>query len=192
MAFYELFTTVWHPDAMIDISKNDHQIFDFFVSCMGNENFLKSTKLTAKAQNGYTRSNIMTTDYLNASISVPVFSKHFVDVLGEKVKEDVDFFECFVQCQGEEFLFYVGKVKKFIPTLIDQEKSSTMTLAGGKRILKRAVFNKRVITPFFLARDMEFKTRWVVSDEFRALVNANKLAINFFPVYPWRESSLRV
>jgi len=192
MVLYELLTTVWHPDAIIDISKNDHQIFDFFVSCTDNGNFLKSTRLTAKAQNGYTRSNIMTADYLNASISAPVFSKRFVDILGEQVKEDVDFFECFVQCQGEESLFYVGKVKKFIPNLIDQEKSLYMTLAGGKRILKRAVFNKRVVTPFFLARDREFKTRWVVSDEFRDLVNANKLAINFFPVYPWRESSLGV
>ena len=168
--FYELFTTVWHPDAMIDISDNDHHIFDFFISCTGNGKFLESARLTAKAQEGYTRNNITTTDYLEASIGVPVFSERFVDTLGEQVKEDVDFFECFVQCNREEFLFYVGKVKRIISNLIDQENSLYMTLTDGEQILKRAIFIEQIDTPFFLARDMDFKTRWVVSEEFKDLV----------------------
>ncbi len=88
---------------------------------------------------------------------------------------------CVVSCQGEQFWWYLGRITRTVPGLIDVVQSSFMTLTDGHRLLKKAVYQEGHGAEFFLARDAEFH-RFVASEALKALVAANGLRVGFVPV----------
>ncbi len=173
-------TTVNHPLAIVDFKDGADRIFDYFILNKGDGKFLDFTKPVAIAQSGYNKKNITTTDFLKASIGVPVFSASFKEKMEAELKDDLEFVECTVNCQGESFTFYAGKINTHID-LVDKEKSAYRTLTDGSSRLMRAVYREEFAQSFLIARDAEIKAKNVVSEDFKKLVEERGLKIGFLP-----------
>ncbi|MGK6353391.1 imm11 family protein [Parapedobacter sp. DT-150] len=176
--WFNLATTVNHPLAVVDFKDGSSRLFDYFVLDKGDGRFLDFAKPTAIAQSGYTKRNITSTDFVKASIGIPIFSVDFKDKLEAELKDDLLFFECTVNCQGEAFPFYAGKVLRYI-SLIDRERSTFRTLSDGSSLPAKAVYREDIPEPFLVARDTDFPSRFAVSTVFRKLVEAHGLKVGF-------------
>jgi hypothetical protein len=182
MPFYHLQTTINHELAVINITNNKNDVFNFFIGDSIDGFFLQTVTLEADAQAGYTVSNINSTDYLTAVINVPIFSRRFVETVGHIMSEDLEWYDLTVHCGGKNFLFYIGKVKKYLDNLIDKNRSSFIPLAG-KQFLKKAVYNEDLNSAFFCARDKEFRSRMVYSEKFLTIIRSKELRIDFIPAF---------
>lgn len=180
MKVYNLLTTVNHSLAIIDVKDGSGRIFDYFILNEGDGRFLDFTRPVAIAQSGYTPSNITGTDFINASIGIPVFSARFKEQMEEELRNDLQFVECTVKCQNQDFVFYMGKITTFVD-LVDRDRSAYYTLTDGTRELTEAVYLEEFEQPFLIARDKEDSSRSVVSETFKKLVEDKNLRINFIP-----------
>ena len=176
MQIYSIRTTVQSEQAIIDFAEGD-AVSSCFIYDRADLNTL-AAPLRAVAQRGYTPANIGTTDYISASIKVPVFSLRFHDVLGERLSEELEFFPCTVACQNVSFEFLAAKTLKALP-LVDPDKSQYRTLASGASILLRAVYRDSIDEDFLICRDTESRGRLIVSEQFRKLCASYSLDIEF-------------
>ena len=180
MKVYNLLTTVNHSLAIIDFKDGSGRIFDYFILNEGDGRFLNFTRPVALAQSGYTPSNITGTDFINANIGIPVFSARFKEQMEEELRNNLQFVECTVKCQNQDFLFYMGKINTFID-LVDKERSAYRTLTDGTPILSRTVYLEEFEQPFLMARDKEENALAVVSETFKKLIEDKNLRIDFIP-----------
>ncbi len=182
MRYYRMSTTVKHPAAIVDFDDPGGKVFEYFVSGVGDGRFLEHATPRAVAQSGYTRKNIRLTDYVDASIGAPIVSPRFVEAIGVTLADDVDVHACTVRVQDEDFPFHLLRIKREIPGLIDVSRSSFRTLTDGRKMLSKPVYAADLEAVFHLARDPAFPTRHVGSERLKALVEANKLRVEFMPV----------
>lgn len=178
MKLYSLLTTVNHPEAMVDLKDGANRIFNCFVAANGPCDFLKFTKPVGVAQEGYTSENIVGTDFLQASIGVPIFSETFKQKLGATLSDELELHECQIVAGREEFTFHLGRVKA-LADLIDRARSRFRTLHNGTPILSKAVYREGLGADFYIARDAVNKESYVVSEKFKALAESEGLRINF-------------
>jgi len=137
------------------------------------------------AEQAYTLENIDETDYIEGAL--PLFSKRFVNKVGNVMSKDVLFFPCKLICDGAGLDWYVAKIIRRIP-IIDKEASTYLTLSGGYKVIKNARYRKDIEELFYIASDVEEKSRFVVSELFTDLCKENGLFIKFDELEP---SSLR-
>jgi hypothetical protein len=180
MSFYRLSTTIVHPEAIIDFRQAE-KAFSFFIMDKGTGEWLQKSNFSATAQHGYTQSNIGTTDYLSASIGVPVFSSRFVEKAGGYFCDELHFFKLAVYCKNKSYPFYAAKTRKYISNIVNKEQSTYIEIEGA-RILDKTCYNENVPTKFFIARDAEFVTELVVSEEFRRFSEKMGFSIKFISV----------
>ncbi len=177
LKLYRINTTLNHPDNMAGIKKNDDEIYSFFRLDDGDEEKIKRIKLDFFSGTGYTLDNIEKTDYINCP-SALLFSKRFVERVGNPLKEEMQFFPCNLICQDIRFEWYAAKIIRRIP-IIDREASTYRTLTDGEKILDFVKYRKDIEEHFFIAKDKESITYFVVSELFKDLCEENGLLINF-------------
>lgn len=181
LKLYQINTTLNHPDCMAGFKKNDHEIFSFFIMDKGNEEKIKRRRLDFVAGTGYTLENIENTDYIFCP-SALLFSKRFVERVGNLLREEMKFFPCKLICQDVSLDWYAAKIMRSIP-IIDKEASTYRTLSDGEKMLKFVKFRKDIEEQFFIAKDKESVTYFVVSELFMDLCKKNSLLINFKDVH---------
>lgn len=79
--------------------------------------------------------------------------------------------------------WYVAKIIRRIP-VIDKEASTYRTLAHGDEVINRARYRKDIEETFYIARDVEHSTYFVVSELFMDLCKKNGLIIEFIETEP--------
>lgn len=179
LKLYEIHSTLKsHPDcrAIIKDISLDDKIFAFFIMNQGVEEEIEKTELEFILGKGYTLENIEKTDYI-FTFSALLFSKKFVDSIGEILKKEMQFFPCKLICNDVALDWYVAKIIHRFP-VVDKELSVYRSLTDGKRILHSAKYRKDIEEQFYVARDSESITYFVVSDLFKNLCEKNGLMIN--------------
>ncbi|RXO32749.1 hypothetical protein D0525_23675 [Salmonella enterica] len=88
----------------------------------------------------------------------------------------MSFFECIVECEGVELLFYLCKVNEYI-NIIDESKSQFRTLTDGSQLISKSFF--RFVGDFFIVRDIKYCSRLVISQKFVDLCNNENISIDF-------------
>lgn len=178
LKLYAISTVILHPYAVVGFHKPASDIENFFDLNIGNEEKIKRRNLEFIADEGYTLENIRDTDYL---FCIPglMFSKRFIEVFKNVLKDDVKIFPCKLNCQGEILLdWFIVQVLRRIP-IIDKEKSIYQTLTDGSEILDFAKYKEDISEPFYIARDTESVADFVVSELFKDLCEKNNLKIGF-------------
>ena len=177
LKLYQINTTLNHPDCMAGLKKNDDENFSFFRLDIGNEEKIKRRRLEFVAGTGYTLENIEKTDYIFCP-SALLFSKRFVEKIGNLLREEMKFFSCRLVCQDVSLEWYAAKIILRIP-IIDKEASTYRTLSDGERVLNFIKFRRDIEEEFFIAKDKESITDFVVSELFVDICKKNGLLIDF-------------
>ena len=177
LKLFQINTTLNHPDNMAGFMKNGHEIFNYFRLDKGEEESIKRRRLDFVAGTGYTLKNIKKTDYIESPCAL-LFSKQFVEKVGNELKEELQFLPCNLICENVNLEWYAAKILKKIP-IIDKENSTYRTLTDGEKILKFAKFRKDIEEIFFVAKDNESITDFAVSEMFMELCKKNNLLIRF-------------
>ncbi|RQR81941.1 hypothetical protein DIE11_12445 [Burkholderia sp. Bp9012] len=177
MNIYSIRTTVQHENAIVDFQGDTDAISDLLIYGRGDLHRM-TVPLRATAQAGYTAGNIASTDYIAASIRVPVFSTRFQELLGESLSDEIEFIPCLVECDGQTFRFFAGKIEKTLP-VVDTERSMYRKLASGTSMLLRAVYRTSFESRFLICRDASSRGRFVVSSDFKRLCDQNGMNIEF-------------
>lgn len=184
LKLYEIDTTInYHPDCTARIETAGEKISPSWLE-EGDEE-IKKTLQSVKfvAREAYTLANIEETDYIRSVYRALLFSKRFVERVGNAMSEDVLFFPCELICDGVGLDWYVAKIIRRIP-IIDKEASTYQTLSGGYKIIAHARYRKDIEEPFFIASDVEKGTHFVVSELFMDLCKKNGLLIKFIETEP--------
>lgn len=168
--------------ALIDVKDTKNRLFSYFILNDGDNKFLQYTKPFGKAQEEIKLEHLRSADYLPLNISIPIFSKRVIDILKKEFINEIKEYECIVSCEGEELIFYMCFIDKFLD-LVDVEKSEFSTLTDGRPILSKAVYKNESRDDFYLARDNEFKAELVVSQKFVDLCSLHKLNIEFITAH---------
>lgn len=177
LKLYRINTTLNHPDYMAGLKKNSEEIYSFFRLDKGDEEKIKRGRMEFFAGTGYTLDNIEKTDYINCP-SALLFSKRFVERVGNTLKEEMQFFPCNLICQDVSFEWYAAKIIRRIP-IIDKEASTYRTLTDGQKILDFVKYRRDIEEKFFIAKDKEYITDFLVSQLFKELCENNDLLIKF-------------
>ena len=178
MQLYRVASTLFHPYcyAIIKDSAYDDEISKFFGMNLGNKEEIEEISMEFVANKGYTLDNIAKTDYI-FSFSALLFSKKFVDTIGDFLKNEMQFFPCKVICQGIALDWYAAQIIRLLPVV--DKKASIYRKICRERCLDLAKYRTDIIDPFYIARDDSEISRFVVSDEFRKLCNNNGIMIDF-------------
>lgn len=177
LKLYHINTTLNHPDYMADFPKDGKEIFAFFRLDKGEAEKIKRRRLDFVAGTGYTLKNIEKTDYIECPCA-PLFSKRFVEKVGNILEGDVQFFPCNLICQDVKFDWYAARITRRIP-IIDREASTYWTLSEGEKVLDVVRYRKDIEEHFYIAKDTESITNFAVSELFLELCKSNDLHIDF-------------
>lgn len=177
MNVFSVRTTVQSEEAIVDFLGDVKAISDCLIHGRTEASKL-GLPLRAVAQRGYTVANLATTDLIAASIRVPVFSPRFANVMGEALSQEMEFIPCGVECEGQTIECFAGRILKELP-LVDASKSEFRKLASGGSMLLRAVYHTSFDVDFLIARDVESRVRFVVSERFKSLCTAKALQVEF-------------
>jgi hypothetical protein len=176
--FYRLESTVVADGDVVDLHNPNGRISSFFIWDRGDDKSLAYAKPRAEAQELIRLRDVLETDYLRASIGVPLFSYKARTVLAGALPGEIRFYDCTVRCDDSELPFFLGKVLRYLP-LVDEERSRFRTLAAGQRVLSQAVYRTDAGPDFAIARDAEFRERLVVSQRFVDLCHDEGLNVGF-------------
>lgn len=177
LKLYRIDTTLNHPYNGARIEKYNKDIGNLFCSDEGDEEKILKFGLTFVAQKGYTLKNISNTDCMISAIGL-LFSGRFINILGKKLEEDIQFYPCILKCENIDFKWYAIRIKRRIP-IIDETTSIYRELSDGIKFLDVPRFKKDISTPFFIAKDTVWKSCYVVSELFKELCEKNNMLIEF-------------
>lgn len=174
MKIYSLRTTVDNPDAIVDFSGSADRIADYFIHNRGDGKFLQHSPLRAVAQSGYTPDALEGTDFVAASLRIPLFSSRFVEALAPMLKDEVQFHPCTVTSADREVEFHAAKILMFLDLL----QSSQPRPSLGRPLLG-AKYREEFDRAFLMARDTTSRARYVVSQPLRDAVEREGLRVGF-------------
>lgn len=156
------------------------RIEEFFVAGSDPAGTLFVPPLVGQLQEGVRASALPKLDYLPSFGGVPLFSPAFVRVLGEPLKDEVEFHPCTVICAQAPYEFFVARLLRRVQ-LLDYPASGMVE--GGPRFQANCL--RRDLEPdFFLAREQhELKCYvFIASERFKTAAEQHKLGIGFEPV----------
>ena len=177
LKLYRINTMIEHSDNMAGFYKKADDIYNYFKLNKGNEEEIRRRKLDFIAGEGYNLNNINKTDFVICPIAL-LFSKRFVDKVGDILKADMHFVPCNLVFESTNFEWYACKIKKKL-SVIDKDNSIYRTLTDGKKTIKFARYRKDIEEPFFIAEDSDYSTYIVASDLFKELCEKNDIHIKF-------------
>lgn len=178
MKLYRLDSTVQARGDLFELRNPQGRIFDFFILNQGSDASLQFSKPRAQAQSRIRLHDVLRSDYLNAVIGVPIFSERARAVLSEAFPDELKFYECAVECQGQELGFFLAKALLYLP-LMDKEKTTYRTLTDGEQIPHEVVYRSEFEREFAIARDLDWPTQLVVSQHFVDVCQRESLQIGF-------------
>ena len=178
---YELTSTVLRENAIVDLTSGGERFAKFFLDDDGKGDFIKFTKIKFKAQQGYAVSDMLTEDYLEASIGVPLFSHKFKASIEERLKNEVQLYPCEVYCRGQIFDFYVGKILA-VTTFVDVENSIYRKLTDGRDVLSICKYKPSFSDDLYIARDVNFRHLFAASQKLVSLIESQKLNVKAIPL----------
>ncbi|SUB84233.1 Uncharacterised protein [Pragia fontium] len=162
MNFYTISNLNWNG-GLIDFSNAKSRLSSFFIWNEGDGRFLHYSKPKGKAQISFQRDKLINSDYLPANIGIPLFSKKAKDVFEKRISSEMSFYECSVECEGSDELFFLCKVENYL-SIIDEEQSSFRQLLDGTKLIDIPSYKCDEL--FFIARDKVFCERLIVSQKF--------------------------
>lgn len=177
LKLYRIGTMINHPDDTAGCYREDKEIYRFFKKKKGNEENVLKRELNFWAGKGYTLKNINDTDYIRSPIAL-LFSTRFVNLLGNQLEQDMQFFPCNLICENNKIEWYATRITRRI-SVIDEEASIYAELTDGTKIIDLPRYKKDVNTPFFIAEDTIWPTYYVVSELFKELCEKNNILIKF-------------
>ncbi|WP_414172569.1 hypothetical protein [Clavibacter tessellarius] len=142
-----------------------------------------SSRLRARAQSRYTGSDLEEIDYVASTSSVPIFSKRFVDLIGQTLEDELVFHPCVIECEGRDYEFFAARTLLRLD-LVDAARSSSRPLPDGSISLTKLAYLDESRTDFHIARDRSEVFGVVVTDAMRSLCEAHDLKIDFLPKAP--------
>lgn len=156
------------------------KVFRYFL--MDKKDIKLPEKLRAYPQCNLTDTLIETLDYLEAIISVPVFSSRFFEKCGDILRDEIDFYPVTIVTSENEFPFYIGDIKNKIK-LVDYKASEYMATDNDDEedFLYNEVLKSTGLKSFYIARDKK-DVVFIVSEKFKALTVDHNLNMRFFPV----------
>jgi hypothetical protein len=174
---YELCPLLFSPYALIDMEKFNKKYYEYFVLNNGDGKFLNYTTINFKAQEGYNKNNIIEEDFLDCSTPMPIFSKHFINILENKFIGEMDFIKCNVKCEETIFEYYIGKIIK-TKELVDKENTEYRELSDGSKAISIIKYNKKILEEdFIIARDATYKFVFLANEKFKEIVEENNIKI---------------
>jgi len=175
---YTIDTTLFHPNngAILKDTSIHKELFRFFKMNLGDEEKIKKIKIEFIAREGYTLKNIEKTDFI-FTFSALLFSKRFVDKIGEILEEEMHFFPCKVICEDVSLDWYATKITNLFP--IVDESLSTYEVSDGEKVLEWAKYRTDIEEKFYIAKDHKEMAYFVVTDLFKNLCDKNELKIVF-------------
>lgn len=176
---YKPISTIDNEYAIVDFKDSSGRLSNFFVYNDGDEKILNYAKPVAIAQHGFTQENIRESDFLQATMSIPIFSDRFKQKLEKILSEEVTFYECSIIVGEKEHQFYIGKLLKLVD-LIDKEKSQYRKLSDGTPILSRLAYREDFNESFYIARDTENPHIYEATEAFKKLTEKENLKVNFY------------
>ncbi|APY71111.1 hypothetical protein J9S84_000949 [Salmonella enterica] len=119
---------------LINFPDNKGRLFDFFIQNKGDGRFLQYTKPRGYAQDNFSIAKIKKADYLPVIRGIPVFSEKAKNIFEKIIPDEMSFYECIIECDGGETIFFIGKVNDYLP-LINNKKSSCRKLSDNRNII---------------------------------------------------------
>lgn len=153
----------------------------YFMWGEGDGKFLDFSTPRARAQSRLTSDLIAMADYLDADISIPIFSPKAAQVLGKEIPDEVELHPLTIHASGVELAFFLCKVCMYT-SLVDEAHSSFRALSDGTPFLGKAVYYKEFARPFHIARDLKHKSRYIVSQAFVELCDSHGLKLRYVPL----------
>ncbi len=172
-------TLIEHPDFTARLKKRTNEIFSYFSFGNGDEEVVKKN-LEFIAGTGYTLENIEKTDYIDCCPPL-LFSKKFVERIGDELNKEMQFIPCKLLCQGVILDWYAARIVRDFP-ILDKEMTTYSIVSSGQKVVRIPKYRHDIQEKFFIARDEEYIPYWVVSELFMDLCNENGLAIEFCEV----------
>jgi hypothetical protein len=172
---YELSSPIANSNSRVEFTNNESgHLFEFFIP--SENQHLPPKKMKLMAQTSLTDEHIAKADFLDAIVSIPIFSDRLVKKLQDRLSGDLLFYPCTV---NQSHIFHAGKILKSLK-IIDYSNSKYMPLSDPNE--PPILFEPKFISPqsdFFIARDINESTRYVVSDKFKNLMESEGFEINF-------------
>lgn len=131
-------------------------------------NFSKHLYPTLIAQTGYSENFIKQLDFINCVLPIPIFSQRFVETIGNKIEDELQFYPCSILVRNKKIDFYIGKIIKY-KEIIDLKHSGRRQLTDGTFIPDIPYFYKRQKEDYYIIRDSTYKSHYIVSDFFKQL-----------------------
>ena len=179
MKIFELKTTAQAEGDLVSFGGDrSGRLMNYFVRDIGDGKFLRFTRLQAKAQELLTSDVMKSADFIDADISIPIFSIKAAEMLMAEIPEQCEFYPLFIDVRGEEVEFRLCKIKVYT-NLINAERSSWVTLSEDTRLIDQPVFFSSFKHPFLIARDQAHPGYWAVSTSFVELCLRHGLAVRF-------------
>lgn len=177
MKLYKLQPKLRTECTYITVKASEDRMFDYFVAPDGNGKFLQYMQLTGKADTGVKDSDLEKVDFLKGFVSLPIFSKQFVELLSEEIGDEITFYPIEIEAKTQKRQFFVGKINRYL-NLIDYEKSGTEEIDGEMELktFGKVVF-KENIPDFFIARDSKSITDWFISEKLKNRIEKHKLQV---------------
>jgi hypothetical protein len=178
MKLYGLESTVNSSGDVVELLDSKGRLSSYFIWGRGDGRFLQFSSPSGRTQTKMHFSDVINSDFLEANIGIPIFSKKAQEILSKKLGNEVEFHACKIECEGNSVVFYLCNVLK-MSSLIDENRTSFRNLPEGDRIITQAIYQDDVKDDFYIARDENFRERLVVSEKFVSLSQAEKLDVSF-------------
>jgi len=178
MQLYRLQSMLQAGGDLFDLRDPKGRICNFLVRNEGNDKSFQFSKPRAQAQSRIQPQDVLDCDYLDAVGGAPLFSAKARAALSAALPDELRFYECTVECKGQEFAFFLGRTLLHLP-LVDKENSIYHTLTDGEKILSIATYRSHFDREFSIARDVDDPTCLVVSQRLVDLCKRESLRIGF-------------
>lgn len=100
--------------SIIDIKDGNSHIFNYFINDKEDGDFLKHTIIRGFSQKGNSDTSLLSLDFLEASINIPIFSVRFKDYFEDILRDEVQFFPIEIFLNNQSYSFYLCKIKKYV------------------------------------------------------------------------------
>lgn len=138
--WYDLRTSLNKKETLVELSGSYQNMQNYFILNIDNDKFIQNAPLRGIAQDGFTPKLLLNADYLDdvRMGNIPIFSKKFVEALGDKLQEYIEFYPCLIYLHDVEYPFYLARIKNRL-SVIDEQKSGYRILTDGSKIIDEPI-----------------------------------------------------